>query len=76
MTQTGDGLYEDYYHTSTNTLEQEEFVKWQQQEIYQRNNPDKLPELGPLASGQDARGVVRKSESNNESTSNSMKRQR
>lgn len=76
MTRTSDDLYEDYYNTSTNTPEQDDFMKWQQQEIYQRNNPDKLPELRPLASGQNARGVVRKPDTNNDTSSNIKKRQR
>ncbi len=76
MKQCVDDPYEDYYNTATNTPTQDEFMKWQQQEIYQRNNPERLPDLKPLANEQDARGVVRESDSTNGVSGNSKKRQR
>lgn len=58
--------FEEYNHYAENTYSNEVFIQFQQEEIYARNNPEKLPELKPLATGMQARGVVRKRESNDD----------
>ena len=58
--------FEEYNHYAETTYSSEAFIQFQQEEIYARNNPEKLPELKPLATGMQARGVVRKRESNDD----------
>lgn len=51
--------YEDFDHSHNISSNLENFTKLQLQDIYERNNPEKLPELRPLATGKDARGHLR-----------------
>lgn len=64
--------FEEYTHYAETTYSNEVFIQFQQEEIYKRNNPEKLPELKPLATGMGARGVVRKRESNDDASDSPM----
>lgn len=72
-------IYNNYYDSMRNTqTDQDAFTKLQQEEIYERNTPEKLPELNPIATGQSARGTVRNSDEVDNATTleSSSKRKR
>lgn len=64
--------FEEYTYYSETTHFNEAFIQYQQEEIYKRNNPEKLPELNPLATGMGARGIVRKRDSYDDDSNSIM----